>query len=66
MIVIKGGYIMKNLIDTPQLAEYLSINKHTVYVWRTQGMPNIKVGSQYRYNIDDVLKWLAERDEKKA
>ena len=66
MIVIKGGYTMKNLMDTPQLAEYLSINKHTVYVWRTQGMPNIKVGSQYRYNIDDVLKWLAERDEKKA
>ena len=66
MIVIKGGYIMKNLIDTPQLAEYLSINKHTVYVWRNQGMPNIKVGSQYRYNIDDVLKWLEERDEKKA
>ena len=66
MIVIKGGYIMKNLMDTPQLAEYLSINKHTVYVWRNQGMPNIKVGSQYRYNIDDVLKWLAERDEKKA
>ena len=66
MIVIKGGYIMKNLMDTPQLAEYLSINKHAVYVWRTQGMPNIKVGSQYRYNIEDVLKWLAERDEKKA
>ena len=66
MIVIKGGYIMKNLMDTPQLAEYLSINKHTVYVWRTQGMPTYKVGSQYRYDIDDVLKWLAERDEKKA
>lgn len=57
---------MKNLMDTPQLAEYLSINKHTVYVWRTQGMPNIKVGSQYRYNIEDVLKWLEERAEKRA
>ena len=64
MIVIKGGYIMKNLIDTPQLAEYLSINKHTVYVWRNQGMPNIKVGSQYRYNIDEVLKWLESRSAK--
>ena len=57
---------MKKLIDTPQLAEYLSINKHTVYVWRNQGMPNIKVGSQYRYNIEDVLNWLEERAEKKA
>lgn len=57
---------MKNLMDTPQLAEYLSINKHTVYVWRNQGMPNIKVGSQYRYNIEDVLNWLEERAEKKA
>ena len=66
MIVIKGGYTMKNLMDTPQLAEYLSINKHTVYVWRTQGMPNIKVGSQYRYNIEDVLNWLEERAEKRA
>ena len=64
MIVIKGGYIMKNLMDTPQLAEYLSINKHTVYVWRNQGMPNIKVGSQYRYNIDEVLKWLESRSAK--
>lgn len=64
MIVIKGGYIMKNLMDTPQLAEYLSINKHTVYVWRNQGMPNIKVGSQYRYNIEDVLKWLESRSVK--
>ena len=64
MIVIKGGYTMKNLMDTPQLAEYLSINKHTVYVWRTQGMPNIKVGSQYRYNIDEVLKWLESRSAK--
>ena len=57
---------MKNLMDTPQLAEYLNINKHTVYVWRNQGMPNIKVGSQYRYNIEDVLNWLEERAEKKA
>ena len=57
---------MKNLMDTPQLAEYLSINKHTVYVWRTQGMPNIKVGSQYRYNIEEVSKRLEERAEKKA
>lgn len=56
---------MKNLMTSVDLSEYLSVTMQTIYNWRNEGMPSIKVGSQYRYNFDDVMNWLEEKDKRK-
>ena len=55
---------MKNLMTSVDLSEYLSVTMQTIYNWRNEGMPSIKVGSQYRYNLDEVMSWLEKRNEK--
>ena len=55
---------MAELLNSLELGEYLKVTQQTIYNWRNKGMPTIKVGSQYRYNIEDVLKWLESRSVK--
>ena len=52
---------MAKLLNSTELSEYLKVTQQTVYNWRKQGMPTIKLGTQYRYEIDKVLEWLEER-----
>lgn len=54
---------MEKLLDTPELAEYIGVTKHTIYVWRNEGMPAIKIGKFYRYELDEVMTWLKNRKE---
>jgi predicted DNA-binding transcriptional regulator AlpA len=50
---------MKNLLNTVQLCERLSISRpHLVYC-RKNGMPVIPIGNkQVRYDYDEVIAWL--------
>lgn len=57
---------MKKLLDTPELAEYIGVTKHTIYVWRNEGMPAIKIGKFYRYELEEVMTWLKNRKENRS
>ena len=50
----------REILDTPQLAEFLGWSKHTVIVHRTRGTgPKwSKIGRSIRYQLRDVLDWL--------
>ena len=60
----RGGFDMEKLeklLDTPQLAEYVGVTKYTIYLWRNEGMPAIRIGKYYRYEKDEVMQWLKNR-----
>ena len=49
------------ILNTEQLAEFLGWSKHTVIVHRTRGTgpPFRRIGRSIRYELLDVLDWLA-------
>jgi excisionase family DNA binding protein len=48
-----------NLLTTAQVAEYLKVDKFTVYRLVTQkNIPAFKVGNQWRFNKDMIDAWL--------
>lgn len=50
---------MENLMDIQQLAEYLQMNKMTVYKLARQGkIPAFKVASEWRFKKDLIDQWL--------
>ncbi len=54
------------LLSLEELLKELNMkaNRSTAWRWRKEGMPYIKLGSQIRYDKDEVLKWLKEKDKK--
>jgi excisionase family DNA binding protein len=53
------GKMQQNLLTTAQLAEYLKVDKFTVYRLVTQkNIPAFKVGNQWRFNKDMIDAWL--------
>ena len=48
-----------NLLTTAQVAEYLKVDKFTVYRLVTQkNIPAFKVGNQWRFNRQMIDAWL--------
>lgn len=56
---------MNKLINSAELSDYLGVTMQTLYNWRNAGMPTIKLGAQYRYELEEVMQWLQEREESK-
>lgn len=46
------------MITEKELLEELKISRTTLWRLRKMGMPHIKVGSTYRYEKEDVVRWL--------
>lgn len=53
---------MTKLLTTSELAHHLKVTTQTLYNWRKEGMPKTKVGSQYRYDLDEVIEWLKNKN----
>jgi len=50
---------VENLMDIKQVAEYLQMNKMTVYKLAQQGtIPAFKVASEWRFNKELIERWL--------
>ncbi len=54
------------LIDTHQLAVELKVSEPTVRRLRDQGMPFVRIGDTFRYELAAVLDWLRTRKTKAA
>ena len=51
--------MQENLLTTAQVADYLKVDKFTVYRLVTQkNIPAFKVGNQWRFNRDMIDAWL--------
>lgn len=53
---------MARLIDIDELAEYLKLQKQTIYNWLHQGkISGIKVGGVWRFERREVDLWLKSK-----
>jgi excisionase family DNA binding protein len=53
--------MQENLLTTEQVAQYLKVDKFTVYRLVTQKkIPAFKVGNQWRFNRQMIDAWLIE------
>ena len=51
---------VEHYLSTAGLMDVLEISRSTVYRLMARGMPTLKVGSVYRFPIEQVLRWLKE------
>jgi excisionase family DNA binding protein len=53
---------MNRLINIEELADYLRLQKQTIYNWLNQGkISGIKVGGVWRFDRKDIEEWLRSR-----
>lgn len=53
---------MNRLINIEELADYLRLQKQTIYNWLNQGkIAGIKVGGVWRFDRKDIDEWLRSR-----
>ena len=53
---------MQRLMNIEELADYLRLQKQTIYNWLSQGkMSGIKVGGVWRFDRKEVDSWLKSR-----
>jgi len=52
------------LLTEKDLCEWLQVVRSTVWKWRQDGLPYIKVGKAVRFDKKEVLKWLKENGKK--
>lgn len=55
---------MKELLTSAELAKYFKVTEQTIYNWRKEGIPSIKIGREYRYELGKVMEWLRKRGDK--
>lgn len=52
------------LLTTDELCERLQVGRTTVWRWRKEGLPCIKYGNSVRFDWEEVLKWLKQKNKK--
>lgn len=53
---------MTRLMDIEELADYLRLQRQTIYNWLSQGkITGIKVGGVWRFDPKDISVWLKSR-----
>ena len=51
----------KEIMTVKQIAEYLQMDKHTIYKLSRSGqIPSIKIAGQWRFKKDVIDKWISE------
>lgn len=50
------------LITVEELAKYLNLNPHTIYIWVEQRkIPFIKIGRMVRFDLLEIEAWLTSK-----
>jgi len=50
---------MRQLLDVEELAQYLKLQKQTIYNWLNQNkISGIKIGGVWRFDKKEIDKWL--------
>lgn len=56
---------MKRLLNVEELAQYLNLQKQTIYNWLNQRkISGIKIGGVWRFDKKEIDKWLKEQSQK--
>ena len=53
------------LLTVKELCNYLKVNRSTVYrLLKTGQLPALRVGSDWRFNVEEIDRWRFEREKK--
>jgi len=53
---------MNKLLTPQEMAEYLGVQKSTIYQWTHQGfIPHVKLGNLVRFKENTIDKWIEKR-----
>ena len=56
---------MNHLLDVDELAQYLKLQKQTIYNWLSQRkISGIKLGGVWRFDKREIDKWLRSQSRK--
>lgn len=57
--------VMKRLLNVEELAEYLNLQKQTIYNWLSQEkLAGMKIGGVWRFDKREIDKWLRSQARK--
>jgi len=60
---VGGARPIQKLLDSSELSQFLSTTPQTIAKLRAEGLPFMRLGELYRYDIDDVRQWLKSREK---
>ena len=52
----------KEFLTINELADVFRVSLATIYRWREDGLPYVKIGRLARYDFDDVRKWIEQKN----
>lgn len=54
--------VSNEFLTINDLSKFFQVSLATIYRWREDGLPYVKIGRLARYNIQDVQKWIDEKN----
>jgi len=55
---------MENLTPEPEIMNCFQISRSTLWKWRKEGCPSVKIGRKVYYSIDALVEWWREQEER--
>jgi excisionase family DNA binding protein len=53
------------VLTVAELCSYFKVHPSTIYrLLKTRQLPAFRIGSDWRFNIEEIERWLAEREAK--
>lgn len=49
------------LMNMPELMEFLKVKRSTIYKLRDEGLPTIHLGRVIRFDREEIIRWLRSR-----
>lgn len=49
------------MLTTKELAQYLKVHENTVYNLVKKGMPCFKIGTDFKFKVEEVEDWLRKQ-----
>lgn len=49
------------LMNMPELMEFLKVKRSTIYKLREEGLPTIHLGRVVRFDREEIIRWLRSR-----
>jgi excisionase family DNA binding protein len=60
---LEPSLLLNRMLTAQELAAYLRVNRSTVYRLLKKGeLPGFRIGSEWRFRIDEVDRWFRERN----
>lgn len=53
---------MDNLTLEKDVLDYFKVSRSTLWKWRKQGCPSVKIGRKVYYSIDAIVFWWKEQE----